>query len=344
VLALAADGRLGPAEEAAAAMAALAADHHRRPGDVALADTLRGHVHLLLGQPRSALRLLRQAAVVLRELDAGGFLGWCLALQVEAAALLGDADLGGAAGVEARALGPDGGVRIFDGAAARSLAWGPVAEGDWVGAGHQLVAVADRLAGQGQVLESLRALHDALRLGAPVAARLTGAAAGADGGLAALIGAHAAGAAGGDSAALEEVAEAFARTGCRLMAVDAELQAAEVAASAGLARRVTAAGERARRWARDCEGASTPAMIRSQAPTRLTSREQQVARLAAEGLSNRDIAGRLSTSVRTVEGHLQQAYVKLGISARSDLRARFGSVEAAASQFAAVPGPGHYGT
>jgi hypothetical protein len=119
VLALVADGRVGPAGEATAALAALAADHHRRPGDVALADTLRGHAHLLLGQPGPALRWLRQAAVVLREHDAGGFLGWCLAQQVVAAALLGDADLARAAAVEARAVGRDGGVRIFDGAAFR---------------------------------------------------------------------------------------------------------------------------------------------------------------------------------------------------------------------------------
>ncbi|MYS30631.1 hypothetical protein GTW38_27675, partial [Streptomyces sp. SID7804] len=51
----------------------------------------------------------------------------------------------------------------------------------------------------------------------------------------------------------------------------------------------------------------------------LTSREREVAALAAGGLSNRDIAARLVVSVRTVENHLYRVYEKLGITARSDL-------------------------
>ena len=51
----------------------------------------------------------------------------------------------------------------------------------------------------------------------------------------------------------------------------------------------------------------------------LTEREQQVARLAACGLSNVAIADRLVLSVRTVEAHLARVYGKLGISRRSEL-------------------------
>jgi len=53
----------------------------------------------------------------------------------------------------------------------------------------------------------------------------------------------------------------------------------------------------------------------------LTRRENEVARLAGGGLSNREIADELVVSVRTVENHLQRAYDKLGISGRDELAA-----------------------
>jgi pimeloyl-ACP methyl ester carboxylesterase/DNA-binding CsgD family transcriptional regulator len=48
----------------------------------------------------------------------------------------------------------------------------------------------------------------------------------------------------------------------------------------------------------------------------LTARELDVLRLAAAGLDNEAIAGRLSLSARTVERHLSNVYVKLGVSGR----------------------------
>ncbi|MBZ4323656.1 response regulator transcription factor, partial [Streptomyces huiliensis] len=51
----------------------------------------------------------------------------------------------------------------------------------------------------------------------------------------------------------------------------------------------------------------------------LTSREREIAVLAASGLANREIAARLVVSVRTIENHLQRAYGKLGIDSRGDL-------------------------
>ena len=55
------------------------------------------------------------------------------------------------------------------------------------------------------------------------------------------------------------------------------------------------------------------------AATGLTAREREVAKLAAEGLSNREIAQRLGTSVRTVESHLAHVYSKLGVTRRENL-------------------------
>ncbi|HEX2280442.1 MAG TPA: helix-turn-helix transcriptional regulator, partial [Thermomicrobiales bacterium] len=49
----------------------------------------------------------------------------------------------------------------------------------------------------------------------------------------------------------------------------------------------------------------------------LTGREREILRLASDGQSNEEIARALSLSVRTVERHLSNAYLKLGVSGRS---------------------------
>ncbi|MFE6888486.1 AAA family ATPase [Streptomyces sp. NPDC057694] len=52
----------------------------------------------------------------------------------------------------------------------------------------------------------------------------------------------------------------------------------------------------------------------------LTAQERQIAELAATGLTNKQIAGRLFISHRTVGAHLYQIYPKLGIASRMALR------------------------
>ncbi|MBF9068694.1 ATP-binding protein [Streptacidiphilus fuscans] len=53
----------------------------------------------------------------------------------------------------------------------------------------------------------------------------------------------------------------------------------------------------------------------------LTPQETQIVRLAAQGLSNRDIAAQLFLSSRTVGYHLYKAYPKLGVASRGELAA-----------------------
>ena len=52
---------------------------------------------------------------------------------------------------------------------------------------------------------------------------------------------------------------------------------------------------------------------------RLSRREMEVARLVAEGLTNREIAMRLFVSERTVDGHLEHVREKLSVNTRAQV-------------------------
>jgi DNA-binding CsgD family transcriptional regulator len=74
----------------------------------------------------------------------------------------------------------------------------------------------------------------------------------------------------------------------------------------------------------EAAGAAAPRGQDPGALAALTPQELQIVRLAAQGLSNRDIAAQLFLSPRTVGYHLYKAYPKLGVLARSELPAVLG--------------------
>jgi DNA-binding NarL/FixJ family response regulator len=69
---------------------------------------------------------------------------------------------------------------------------------------------------------------------------------------------------------------------------------------------------------------AAPRRVHSEALASLTASEQRVARLAADGLTNRQIAEQLVVTVKAVEWHLSHVYRKLGINSRIHLAGTLG--------------------
>ena len=61
--------------------------------------------------------------------------------------------------------------------------------------------------------------------------------------------------------------------------------------------------------------------LRRDVPTGLTGRQSEVAALVAEGLTNRELAGRLGISERSAESHLERIRLRLGFRSRAQVAA-----------------------
>ncbi|NUP27822.1 MAG: helix-turn-helix transcriptional regulator [Nocardia sp.] len=181
---------------------------------------------------------------------------------------------------------------------------------------------ADAAAGAEQYAVEAFALHTAVRFGSvAVAERLADLAERVDGPLVRAQARHALALSRHDGAGLDEVAAEFEGLGALLSAADAAAQAATVHDRTGDRRRLLESAAHASRLAAACGGAATPALRDAAQPLPLTTREREIANLVAAGLSNRQIADRLTVSVRTVEGHLYRACAKLDVTDRESLAA-----------------------
>ena len=75
-------------------------------------------------------------------------------------------------------------------------------------------------------------------------------------------------------------------------------------------------------WAERARAEVARVGLRRREPSELNQTERRVAELAAEGLSNQEIARRAFLSVKTVEANLTRVYRKLGIRSRAALARR----------------------
>jgi DNA-binding CsgD family transcriptional regulator len=198
----------------------------------------------------------------------------------------------------------------------------------WVAAARGRISEARRLTtkatefahSHGQWARELMCLQVAAQFGnAGVADRLGELVGLVEGPRAAVCHRYASALAADDPAALVQVSCDFEAMGDTLAAADAAAQAAisyrqNARRGSDLTARV-----RAQRLARSCGGAVSPALAAATVGLPFTAREQEVAMLVANGLTNREIAEATSLSVRTVEGHVLRASFKAGVANRAEL-------------------------
>ncbi len=273
---------------------------------------------LAAGRPVEAVRWLVEAAATLVRSDPIGSLRLCRARQAQAHALLGDPTRARAALAGARAPSA---VHVFDPELLLAESWLAASEHREDDAAEAAIEAASLAARLGQRPVEARALHTAARLGRAdeMTGRLRQLSDELGDRLLHAFALQADAAASGSGERLDDVAAEFARIGAQALAADARAQAAEAHRDAGHRRQASASAASAVSLARSGGGIHTPALD-GLVPYELTGRERQVATLAAEGVSNHEIARRLVLSVRTVETHLARVYDKLGINGRGALR------------------------
>jgi DNA-binding NarL/FixJ family response regulator len=282
---------------------------------------VRAKVARLRGALAEAARAAGQAAATLT--DGGVYTGLAHAERAHAAALAGEAVIAEAAMAEAdRTHSPI--MTVLYPWIEHARCWTAASSGRIDDAAGIATALAARLREDRFAAHEVVALHDLVRIDrAPdaVVDRLSTLAAATEGPYPPLAAWHARALTSHDGPALLSVAEGFAGLGMYLYA--AEAAAAAVTLLRGARSPLTPrATQRLVELRSACPDAHTPALEVRQ-PV-LTTRERQIARLAAVGVSSKEIAEQLFLSPRTVDNHLMRVYSKLGVTGRTELAAALG--------------------
>ncbi len=275
------------------------------------------------GRYLDAGTLLAEAEVQLEYHDPVGLLPVADAMQVGVACFTGDRAAIGLAleRCHSRLAGAEPLAHQFP-YVVRAQAWAAHANRDPDRAQRLLLDAAARLSAS--PVHCARLTYEAMRVGAP-ARTLTDSLATlrtrCDARLVAAYADHVTARATADGAALMVVVDEMEQIGALRYACEAAAHAAEAFARHGREASARSAAARSRDLSARGQGGPVPSIAGlDPAAVILTAREKQLTQLAADGLSNTEIADRLVLSVRTVESHLYRAMQKLGVTDRRELR------------------------
>lgn len=272
------------------------------------------------GRGHEAVERFATAAEAAEGAGQGAAVVWARVGVAQGLLLLGEAD----AAEKALALADDAGHSPLSTSSTtreRTRAWLMACRGDLRAARQHLAVQADIVTKDGVFVFEVALLHDVARFGdaASVVDRLEALSKMVDGPLAQAMAAHARGLVDGDTERLEESMWAFEAMDSLVYAAETAADLADAYRRAGDQRAASAVGQRMAQLIERVGGARTPALLRGATVDPLTSREHEVALLAADGLASKEIAARLYLSKRTVDTHLDRIYRKLGISSRDEL-------------------------
>jgi DNA-binding CsgD family transcriptional regulator len=247
--------------------------------------------------------------------------GWLMLVSAWSAQAEGARGDGAAAAASLRrseeASGPQ--VAVFLPELELARAWERASVGETSAAQAYAVRAAQIARESGMYAVEMRALHTAVRFDdrsqterlAELATTLTTSMADA-------VAEHARGLAERDGDLLDAAADRFAELGAEALAADAGAHAAREHARNGRRDKEIRSLTRVH-WLAIQHEIRTPAVHSVVQPLPITDREREIVMMAAAGLSNRQIAEKLSVSVRTVEGHVYRIFAKLGIERRDQL-------------------------
>lgn len=279
--------------------------------------TMQGMAELAGGHPATALRLLQETMPALDTTDFGGWRYLAGIALAQATALRGSREdaVRASQQLDERAHAT---MRFWDPERVLTHAMAAARTGTLADALVLCEAAAAVASSQHQWGSEVLAWQQAAQYGSHAGTdRLMELARIVDGPRVSVALAHSVAVGAADAVALATVATQWEQIGDLIAAADAAAQAfrmtpdqASVHARArrhALQRRVADLLERS-------EHPHTPESMMFKHPLPLTQRERDIAVLVRLGLSNRQIAERLVVSVRTVEGHVYRATVKLGVT------------------------------
>lgn len=312
-------GELRAAEEIARTRYGIALDTGTRGSRGMWANNL-GYALLARGHPRRGLHFFLEAVAAFEEQDPVGSMFHALCLGAIAAGVVGDRqttnDLIRRDAEHLKVRNQSFG-RVLS---ARAAIWKHYVNGELSKASQAALDAGRVGVEENQYVHAMSAFHDAVRIGYGhlVTEHLLSLATQVNGELVTAMASHANASAEKDPDALVDVADRFSRMGADLLAAETLAQATQFHRELGQSDFATQITVRAVTQMEQCDDATTP-WLWLERPKALTQRELEVARLAASGLTDRQISERLDVSVRTVSNHLSHAYVKLGIRRRTEL-------------------------